>query len=603
MADAGLKLGIDGEKDFKRAISEIKENMKTLGTEMKLVTSEFDANDKSVSALREKYRVMNASVEEQRKNVETLEQALNNASESFGENDKRTQSWKQQLNLAKAELNNLENALSDTKDELKDAENPFKRIKNAVSNVKTEFAESHPLTLKFASGIKDAAKAAAGFSVDTLKKAAVGATAAITGMAAAAISAANKTAEAGDTIDKASQRVSMSREAYQEWDFILSQNGASIEALEPGMESLIAKMTAAMEAGEETTSSFDLLGISLDDLKEMAPEEAFEKVIIGLQGIEDETQKAALASEMFGGTGVLLKPLLNSTAESTEKLKNEAHELGIIMSDEAVDAAISYTDAVDKMKRSFTGITSNISAELLPGFQKIVEGLTGLATGQDDATEKISEGVEDIVDRITEMLPMVIDVIAKVLPVIVRSLVEALPELLESLGEALKEMVSSIAQILKDNWPQLKEAGLELINGLWEGIKDAGEWLKEKLKGFADGVVSNVKDFFGIHSPSTVFAGIGGFMAEGLGVGFEKQMQNVAKVMRESVPNRFESELDMITSYPSYGSRSIRSEYPNSSRRTRPQTVVLQIGEREFGRAVVEFGDEEYTRSGVKIRR
>lgn len=603
MADAGLKLGIDGEKDFKRALSEIKENMKTLGTEMKFVTSEFDANDKSVSALREKYRVMNESVEEQRKKVETLEQALNNASESFGENDKRTQSWKQQLNLAKAELNNLENALSDTKDELKDAENPFKRIKNAVSNVKTEFAESHPLTLKFATGIKDAAKAAAGFTVKSLKAAAVGATAALSGMAAAAIKAANDTAAAGDNIDKASQRVSMSREAYQEWDFILSQNGASIDGLETGMKKLITQITTATEKGGDAAGTFELLGISMDELQTMSPEETFEKVVAGLQGVEDETQKAALANELFGKSGVDLMPLLNATAEGTEKLKQEAHDLGMIMSDEAVDAAVSYTDAVDKMKRSFSGITRNISAELLPGFQKIVEGLTGLATGQDDATEKISEGVEDIVDRITEMLPMVIDVIAKVLPVIVRSLVEALPELLESLGKALKEMVSSIAQILKDNWPQLKEAGLELIKGLWEGIKDAGEWLKEKIKGFADGVVSNVKEFFGIHSPSTVFAGIGGFMAEGLGVGFEKQMQSVAKVMRESVPNRFESELDMITSYPSYGSRSFRSEYPQSSRRTLPQTVVLQVGEREFGRAVVEFGDEEYTRSGVKIRR
>ena len=83
MADAGLKLGVDGEKDFKRALSEINDTMKTLGTEMKLVSSEFDANDKSVTALKSRYGVMSQEVDAQSKKVDTLKDALEAASKEF----------------------------------------------------------------------------------------------------------------------------------------------------------------------------------------------------------------------------------------------------------------------------------------------------------------------------------------------------------------------------------------------------------------------------------------------------------------------------------------------------------------------------------------
>ncbi|MCL2889550.1 MAG: hypothetical protein FWE65_03900 [Eggerthellaceae bacterium] len=72
--------------------------------------------------------------------------------------------------------------------------------------------------------------------------------------------------------------------------------------------------------------------------------------------------------------------------------------------------------------------------------------------------------------------------------------------------------------------PKLAEAGLNLIKGLWQGINDAGAWLRDKIAGFFGGVVSSIKNFFGIKSPSALFAGIGRNMGEGIGVGFVDAM-------------------------------------------------------------------------------
>lgn len=109
MADNfGLKIGLEGEKEFKKALSDINASFKVLGSEMKLVESQFDKNDTSVSALTARNEVLNKEIEAQRQKVETLRAALQNAAESFGENDRRTQNWQVQLNNAEAALNGME---------------------------------------------------------------------------------------------------------------------------------------------------------------------------------------------------------------------------------------------------------------------------------------------------------------------------------------------------------------------------------------------------------------------------------------------------------------------------------------------------------------
>jgi len=87
----GLKIGLEGEKEFKSQLNEINQSFKVLGSEMKLVESQFDKNDNSVQALTARNEVLEKSIDAQKSKIETLRSALQNASESFGENDKRTQ--------------------------------------------------------------------------------------------------------------------------------------------------------------------------------------------------------------------------------------------------------------------------------------------------------------------------------------------------------------------------------------------------------------------------------------------------------------------------------------------------------------------------------
>ena len=100
--------------------------MKVLGSEMKMVESQFDSQDKSVESLTARNSALDKSIDSQKKKIDTLKDALKNSTESFGENDRRTKNWTIQLNNAQAQLNKLERELDNYKNLLKDTNAEFK---------------------------------------------------------------------------------------------------------------------------------------------------------------------------------------------------------------------------------------------------------------------------------------------------------------------------------------------------------------------------------------------------------------------------------------------------------------------------------------------
>lgn len=95
--------------------------------------------------------------------------------------------------------------------------------------------------------------------------------------------------------------------------------------------------------------------------------------------------------------------------------------------------------------------------------------------------------------------------------------------------EKIPNAIQSVISWFKSIPNKFKDIGSNIVRGLWDGIKSMITWIKDKISGFVGGIVSSVKGLLGIHSPSKVFAGIGGFMAEGLGEGFDDEFGAVKK--------------------------------------------------------------------------
>ena len=135
----GLKIGLEGEKQFRQQLREIDQSFKVLGSEMKLVESQFDKNDKSAAALAARNEVLGKPIEAQKGRIQVMRDALDNAARSFGENDSRTKAWQARLNDAQAELNRMERqarenaeAIDSMGDEMQDSAKKADRLGDEV---------------------------------------------------------------------------------------------------------------------------------------------------------------------------------------------------------------------------------------------------------------------------------------------------------------------------------------------------------------------------------------------------------------------------------------------------------------------------------------
>lgn len=479
MADNfGLKIGVEGEKAFKQALADINQNFKVLGSEMQLVTSQFDKNDASAAALTARNTVLNKEIETQKEKISTLKAALDNAASSFGENDRRTQEWQIKLNKAGAELNGMERELNTNE----------KALEGVGDEMKDTAKDSDKLGAEVEKTGKDAEGAGGKFEKlgGVLKGvgAAMGASMAAIGTAATAagkqlVDMADASAENADNIDKQSQRLGMSRQAFQEWDYILSQNGVSIDTMNTAMKSMTTAMADLDKGGKKGQETLAKLGVTTDDLKKLNQEEIFEKAVVALQKMPEGYEKARLAQQLFGKQGQEMLPMLNQSKGSVEELKSRAHELGMVMSDESVNAGVKFTDSMDTLKRTFSGVKNSIGAELLPGLTMVTDGLANLIVGNDGAAEAIKAGAQKVIGSISEILPAIlgvfmtiIETVAGIAPDIITTLIDGITGNLPTLIESAASIITALLQGIIGALPALASGALDLVMALVQGILD-----------------------------------------------------------------------------------------------------------------------------------
>ena len=384
----------------------------------------------------------------------------------------------------------------------------------------------------FTEGLNKAEKSASGFGktlstglkVGGAAVAAVGA--ATVAMTGAVVKGAGEVAAYGDNVDKMSQKLGLSAEAYQEWDYVLSQAGTDINSMSTGLKTLTNKIDDAKNGSADATAMFEKLGISLDDLNNMSREDVFEAAIYGFQDMADSTERAALANDLFGRSGQELAPLFNTTIEDTKALQQAAHDLGFVLSDEAVDAAADYTDALDTMQRTLNGVKRNMLSSFLPAMTKVMDGLTKVFSGN-GGVEEISAGISEMADQILEAVPTLLDVGGGIVQALLTSINENLPQL----ASAAVDAILMLTTYLVENLPMLVESAFTIITTLAEGLVKA---LPELIPAIIDVIIKIIDiltdpDNIGMLIDAAIAIMIA--LAEGLIEGLPKLVEKIPEII------------------------------------------------------------------------
>jgi len=188
--------------------------------------------------------------------------------------------------------------------------------------------------------------------------------------------------------------------------------------------------------------------------------------------------------------------------------------------------------ALPQLIPTITKVILDMVDILLDNIDKIIDAgielMMGLLEGIINALPEILERLPEIIIKITmALLNMKVKLLEAGVTLILelaKGLIKAVPQLVKKIPEIITSMVNAFGEGLS----KLADVGKRMVEGIWEGIKNAKDWLKKKIKGWVGDVTSFLKNLFGISSPSKLMRDeVGIYLAEGIGVGFEKGMPSV----------------------------------------------------------------------------
>lgn len=468
-------------------------------SELERLIREQGAESDEVIKQAKEVRSAEIELDKYRRQLADSETALmksRSALNSFNEENGRTKLG-QAFTAGKAAISEFGEKVSAVSDKFRPLTSAVKEVTTAAAKISFKAAESGAKA--FAATVETGMKAAYSALGTYTKTVAAASVTAFSGAAAGAaaltksvISAASELSEYGDNIDKMSQKMGMSAEAYQEWDAIMQHNGLSIDSLKSSMKTLAT-------AAETGSDAFSRLGISQEQISSMSQEELFSATISALQNVENETERTYLASKVLGKGATELGALLNSSAEETEALRQRVHDLGGIMSDDTVKASARFADDLQDMKTAISGVKRSITAEFLPGLSSMMEGIAKVYAGEEGGAELLDKGVDEMIgsiDRVSDRIADMADksvpiieaalngigkVVQKSVPVIVKKippLVEkVVPQLVKTSANILSELTKNVSALMpkfmSDTLPGLVSAAQSRLPGVVRSLTSA----------------------------------------------------------------------------------------------------------------------------------
>lgn len=371
----------------------------------------------------------------------------------------------------------------------KDAQEQYEALHREIISTEIDLGKLEKRAADAGKSLNDAAQDAkekvSGFGT-AAKVAGVAAAAAFAAAAAAAVAAAKALVDMtvggaayADTVLTESTVTGIATDKLQEYMYAAELVDVSTETLTKSMAKNIKSMKSAADGSAAYAEAYEALGISVTDASgELRDSESvYWEAIDTLGKIENETERDALAMQLFGKSAQELNPLIEAGAKRMQELGEKAHEAGYVISDDMLQSYGALDDQLRYLEGGAAAAKNALGTILLPM-------LTELATDGVDLLGEFTNGILDADGDIGKMS----DVIRQVLPKAIDSIMEFVPELIEVGGE----LISALGAGIIDNLPQIADAAANvtvmLLQGLVKALPQLISGLKELLKSVLNAV-------------------------------------------------------------------------------------------------------------------
>nr|DAJ93515.1 MAG TPA: tail tape measure protein [Caudoviricetes sp.] len=570
-ADIGPKIGIDGEKEFRDALKACQAQLKTLGSEMKAVTAEFQDNassmealsaksgvlNKSIAANDEQMRVLTAQYDRQRSTLDDLAAELEAVKQEYGETSKEVGTAQNAYNRQYQALASTENAMNKTRASTANLKKQLSDLEHGVDDVGDAMDNAGQKTLSLGDILK------ANLLSDAIMAGIKAVASGIKSLVSGAIESYGEYEQlvggvetlfggSADTVIKnaenAYKTAGLSANAYMET--VTSFSASLLQSMGNDTEAAAKKADQALTDMSDNANKMGTDMSSIQNAYQGFAKQNYtmlDNLKLGYGGTKEEMQRLiADANALNAAQGNYTNYSIESYADIVDAIHTVQTEMGITGTT-ALEASTTIEGSIGAMKAAYqnfvTGLgdqnadigalteqliesAGTVAENVLPVIENVVESIVKAV--QEQGPEMISKFVAYATEKLPDVLKLGLQ--------LVLSLAKGLAQNLPQLVQGTLQMVDTIVKAFVDSLPDIIEVGKDIVRGVWEGIKAMGAWLGEKVSSFFSGIVDGVKGILGIHSPSRVFAGIGQNMALGLGQGFEKQMQSVTAGIQNAIP-------------------------------------------------------------------
>lgn len=505
------KIKLDGEREYKAALAEIKSGLNVLKSELNLASEQFRDNADSVEALTKKNDILDRTILTQKEKIEQIEKALQSSASAYGEADERTNRWKTQLNNAQAELVKMERALKDNEDALQKAQKEadgtttaFGKLKKALSdtkeqgggikglfaNLKEEFSGNDEVMRGLGDALTDVAgkfgiqlPEGAQKAVESLNGIHAGAALAVTGLALVAaavvkaekalISMTKESAAYVDNILTMSQTTGQSAEQLQEFSYATELLDVSMDTLQGSLTKLTNNMQNAINGTGDAKSAFEQLGISLTnaDGSMRSANDVFYDTIDALGEVQNATERDALSMDIFGRSAQDLNPLIIQGSDTLKNYAKEAHDVGYVLDNEALEALGAVDDGFQRLQKTQESVKNQMAAEFAPYLTKALEDIRELI--QKVGKALVESGAVDAFGSILESSVALLEPLGSLISAVLPALTAALKPIAETVA-LIADTANVIVGLFTFNGDKIKTAlGLNASSGQLSNMQRA----------------------------------------------------------------------------------------------------------------------------------
>ena len=429
----GAKVKIDGESEYKEAISNINAANKVLKSEMQLLQAQYQGNTDSMEYMTAKSDILERQLLTQKEKVEELKAALANAAAQTGESSTATMEWQRKLNLAQAEVYNLEAAIEENNEAMQGEDETMVGLGDTVDQLVGKFGIDLP------DGLTKALNGMEGFSTGTVAAMAAAA-AAVAAVVTVVKELMDLTLEAAADVDEYitnSQITGVPTELLQAWDYAAPLIDVDAETITGAMTKITQAMGDAKDGSDSARAKFEELGVSIYDTSTgqlRSAEEVFYDVIDALGEMENGTERDAASMDLMGKSAQDLNPLIIAGSSALKDYADQAEETGYILDEYQIERLGEVDDTYQELQNTITAFKRQLASDFAPAAKSAMETFQ---TAVETAGEMLEKS--GLVENLATILSCLFDIIGDVVEI-----VASIPGL-DSLLQGLKVTLGAVA--------------------------------------------------------------------------------------------------------------------------------------------------------------